>query len=242
MIRLLSVLILLVLISACSNQVKDDPKHVVLRKTPLDGIWVGSFDIRGRGPYDFHAIHVGERSTAVSRKAKAVCVGQVKQNKNYYYAKYNLYALDGSPFDYARLTGEIKEGVIQSHFTTLNGGDTGRMQLNYSDLYDQPSSLELLEGRWKFTDRDGLAFELDIKNGVISGADSDQCQYAGNVSLIHSLYNAYDVKLLISNCDSVNGEYKGLSYIDDKQSVYLRVDVGNESYGFHYDFEKHTDS
>jgi hypothetical protein len=241
MIRLLSVLISLVLISACASQVKDDPKQVAVQKTPLDGIWVGSFDIRGRGPYDFYAIHVGERSTAVSHKAKAMCVGQVQQNENYYYAKYNLYALDGSPFDYARLTGEIKEGQIQSHFTTLNGGDTGRMQLNYSDLYDQPSSLELLEGRWKFTDRDGLAFELAIKNGVISGADSDECQYAGNVSLINSLYNAYDVKLLISNCDSVNGEYKGLSYIDDKHSIYLRVDVGNESYGFHYDFEKHTE-
>ncbi len=242
MIRALSVLMLIALISACSPQiareVASETEQIAVQKTQLDGIWVGSFDIRGRGPYDFYAIHVGERSTAVSHKAKAMCVGQVSQKEDYYYAKYNLYVLDGSPFDYARLTGEIKDGQIQSHFTTLNGGDTGSMQLNYSDLYDQPSSLELLEGEWSFTDRDGLAFNITIEAGAISGADSDDCKYAGNVSLINPQYNAYNVVLQISNCDSVNGEYEGLSYIDDKGSVYFRVDVGNESYGFHYDFKK----
>lgn len=246
MFRFLSVLVLLAPLMACTSQdVRDtegEKAQVVVQKAPLDGIWVGSFDIRGRGPFDFYAIHVGERSTAVSHKAKAMCVGQVKQNEDYYYAKYNLYALDGSPFDYARLTGEIKQGQIKSHFTTLNGGDTGSMELNYSDLYDQPSSLESLEGLWDFIDRDGLVFNLSITQGVISGADSDDCKYTGNISLISAQYNAYDVDLEISNCDSVNGEYKGLSYIDNIGSTYLRVDVGNESYGFHYDFKKRQDS
>ncbi len=241
MIRFLSVLIFVVLMSACSPQVArevtSETKQVAVQKAQLDGIWVGSFDIRGRGPYDFYAIHVGERSTAVSHRAKAVCMGQVKQNEDYYYAKYNLYALDGPPFDYARLTGEIKEGQIHSHFTTLNGGDTGKMQLTYSDLYDQPSSLGRLEGRWGYTDRDGLKFDLLIAGGIVSGNDSDGCHYTGNVSLINPQYNAYDVLLEVSNCDSVNGEYEGLGYIDNKGLVYFRVDVGNKSYGFHYDFE-----
>lgn len=237
-------LLFVALIGACSmpiNETENEEAHQIgLEKTQLDGIWVGSFDIRGRGPYDFYAIHVGERSTAVSHKAKAMCVGQVSQNEGYYYAKYNLYALDGSPFDYARLTGEINNNQIQSHFTTLNGGDTGRMQLNYSDLYEQPSSLELLEGGWSFIDRDGLAFNLIINNGAINGSDSDDCKYLGQVSIINPKYNAYDVILKISNCDSVNGEYQGLGYIDDEQSIYFRVDVGNELYGFHYDFEKNN--
>ncbi|MDW3094096.1 MAG: hypothetical protein R8G33_00315 [Gammaproteobacteria bacterium] len=236
------VLLFVVLIGACSMPVKEtviqEANQVDLEKTQLDGIWVGSFDIRGRGPFDFFAIHVGGRSTAVSYKAKAMCFGQVSQNEGYYYAKYNLYALDGSHFDYARLTGEIKDNQIQSHFTTLNGGDTGRLQLSYSDLYEQPSSLELLEGEWSFTDRDNLEFNFTIKDGVINGADSDDCKYLGNVSLINPQYNAYEVILNISNCASVNGEYHGLSYIDNKQAIYFRVDIGNDLYGFHYDFEK----
>lgn len=238
MFRTLCVCLSIMLISACSVPVKEESAPIKVEKTQLDGIWVGSFDIRGRGPYDFYAIHVGERSTAVSHKAKAMCVGQVKQNEDYYYAKYNLYALDGAPFDYARLTGEIKEGRIESHFTTLNGGDTGRMQLDYSGLYEQPSSLAFLEGQWNFTDRDGLMFNLAIESGVISGADSDDCEYSGNISIINAQYNAYDVVLVISNCDSVNGEYKGLSYLDNEAETFLRIDVGNESYGFHYDFKK----
>ena len=236
MTRFYNLLFFPLLLNACSVPVQQSQEQMMAEKAPLDGIWVGSFDIRGRGPYDFFAIHVGERSTAVSHRAKAMCIGQVKQQDNYYFAKYNLYALDGSPFDYARLTGEIVEGQIQSHFSTLNGGDTGSMQLNYSDLYEQPSSLSMLEGAWSFIDRDGLMFEVTINDGVIQGADSDSCNYEGRVSLINPKYNAYDITLKISNCASVDGEYEGLGYLDNKHSVYFRIDVGNEVYGFHYDF------
>lgn len=224
----------------CSTSKVQESTQVFPDKTELDGIWVGSFDIRGRGPYDFYAIHVGEKSTAVSHKAKAMCVGQVMQDGEHYYSKYNLYALDGSPFDYARLTGEIKQGQIISYFKTLNGGDTGRMVMNYSDIYEQPSSLELLEGEWRFTDRDGLSYEINIANGQIEGKDSDGCRYNGQVSLINPKYNAYNIEIDISNCTSVDGAYEGLSYLDKNESTFLRIDIGNENYGFHYDWKKES--
>ena len=224
----------------CSTPVVEQVQQTYPDKTELDGIWIGSFDIRGRGPYDFYAIHVGDKSTAVSHKAKAMCVGQVRQEGEHYYSKYNLYALDGSPFDYARLTGEIKQGEIISYFKTLNGGDTGRMVMNYSDLYEQPSSLELLEGEWTFTDRDGLSFNMTIENGVIQGKDSDDCQYQGHVSIINPKYNAYSMTMNISHCDSVNGAYEGLSYLEKNEATFLRIDIGNESYGFHYDWKKES--
>ena len=181
-------------------------------------------------------VHVGERSSAVSYKAKAMCLGQVKLDKGYYYAKFNLYALDGSPFDYATITGTLTDGVIDSHFVTLNGGDTGSMKLEYSQLYEQSSSLELVEGDWSFVDRDGLELEMSINNGVLEGSDSDDCKYIGHVDVINPNYNAYNVIMHISNCDSVNGKYDGLSYIDDQEDRILRMDVGNELYGFHFDF------
>ena len=221
---------------SCSAPIQPTDTVKVEAKSALDGIWVGSFDIRGRGPYDFHAIHVGERSTAVSNKAKAMCVGQVQLDDIYYYAKYNLYALDGSPFDYATITGELHDGHIASHFVTLNGGDTGALQMTYSSLYDQPSSLALVEGDWKFIDRDGLEVSMSIQNGEIIGADSDSCKYIGRLEVINPKYNAYNVILNISNCDSVNGEYQGLSYLDNTEHTILRLDVGNEAYGFHFDF------
>ena len=227
-------------LTGCAAPVIQESKQTYPDKTELDGIWVGNFDIRGRGPYDFYAIHIGERSTAVSHKAKAMCVGQVKRDGEYYYSKYNLYALDGSPFDYARLTGEISQGEIIAYFKTLNGGDTGRLVIEYNDLYEQPSSLDLLEGEWSFTDRDGLSFQMNIVNGLIEGKDSDDCEYSGQVAIINPKYNVYDVNLNITNCASVNGAYQGLSYLERNEATYLRINIGNENYGFHYDWKKES--
>lgn len=224
------------LLVGCTAPIQQPEPIETEAKSELDGIWVGSFDIRGRGPYDFHAIHVGDRSTAMSYKAKAMCVGQVQLDDIYYYAKYNLYALDGSPFDYATITGELKNGHINSHFVTLNGGDTGLLEMTYSPLYEQPSSLALVEGDWNFIDRDGLEVSISINNGEINGADSDSCKYIGRIEVINPRYNAYNVILNISNCDSVNGEYEGLSYIDNNENTILRLDIGNNAYGFHFDF------
>ena len=208
-------------------------------KELLDGIWQGSFDIRGRGPYDFYVIHVGGRSTAVSHKAKAICSGDVTLDGEHYTAKYHLYALDGAPFDQATITGILSDGTIDSHFVTMNGGDTGSLTISYSSIYEQISSLELVAGEWTFTDRDNLVtnFSIDLQ-GVVSGKDSDQCEYQGKINLINPKYNAYDVTLNIMNCDSVSGEYKGLGYIDNQESELFRIDVTNELYGFHYDLQK----
>lgn len=238
---LISWIMVLAYLYACAAPVKESVEQVAAEKSPLDGIWEGSFDIRGRGPFDFHAIHVDGRSTAVTLQAKAICVGSVRLDDSYYLAKYNLFALDGAPFDYATITGELSEGIIKSHFVTLNGGDTGSLTITYNDIYEQDSSLNLLAGNWSFTDRDGLEIDLSIdENGSARGQDSDQCEYAGNVEIINADYNVYDVVLSISNCGSVNGKYKGMAYLETSDTEYFRVSVLNDYYGFHYDLQKQT--
>ncbi len=207
-----------------------------LEKQAIDGIWNGGFDINGRGGYDFHAIHVQGRTTAVSYKAKAICIGSVEGGKGLYLSNYMLYSLDGAPFDSARLTGYLKERKIESHFRTLNGGDIGAMNLEYNPIYEKPSNVSLMEGDWQFVDRDGLTINVSILDGQWSGQDSDDCQYQGSMAVINPQYNAYDVTLTISSCASVNGEYQGLAYLDEGDI--LRVDALNELYGFHFDFEK----
>lgn len=229
----------LMIVSACAAPLKQQVEETVPQKSPLDGIWEGSFDIRGRGPYDFHAIHVGSQSTAVTLQAKAVCVGSVSLDGQYYLAKYNLFALDGAPFDYATITGELNDGIINSHFVTLNGGDTGSLTISYNDIYEQDSSLEKLSGGWHFTDRDGLLIKLSIDElGIVQGQDSDQCEYTGQIAIIDADYNVYDVAMNIANCGSVNGTYNGMAYLETSDAEYFRVDMLNEFYGFHYDLQK----
>lgn len=232
------IIVFLVFIFGCATQpAKEQPNEVV--KLPLDGIWDGSFDINNRGPYDFHSIHVGGHSTAVSYKAKAICSGNVEGEDGNYFANYNLYSLDGAPFDEAKITGILKNGEIESYFKTLNGGDIGKLTITYNPIYENNSSLDLLEGKWSFTDRDGLVIDAEIANGEITGNDSDSCNYSGAFSLIDTNFNAYNVKVVIKNCHTVDGEYTGLAYLDNKDNVdVIRMDFVNALYGFHFDLQK----
>ena len=234
---ILSIMVLMVL--ACVAPTKEAIETPPTEKSLLDGIWRGSFDIRGRGPYDFQVIHINGRSTAVSNKAKAICVGNVRLDGEYYTAKYQLYSLDGAPFDQATITGVLSDGIIDSHFVTMNGGDTGSLKISYDEIYEQDSSLEKVAGKWSFTDRDGLTIDMAIDaTGVIQGTDSDECKYAGQVKIINANYNVYEIVLAIGNCDSVSGDYQGLSYLDSQEVDYFRIDITNEFYGFHYDLQK----
>ena len=231
----------MVFLLGCSTQaVKQQVQSKESVKQPLDGIWNGGFDINSRGPYDFHAIHVNGKSTAVSYKAKAMCSGNVEGRNGDYFANYNLYSLDGAPFDEAKITGTLKDDTIESYFKTLNGGDVGKLTMTYNPIYENDSSLELLQGKWSFTDRDGLIIDVEITNGELFGADSDSCEYNGLLSVINPSFNAYDVTIVITNCHSVDGEYKGLAYIDKDESAVkvIRMDFVNALYGFHFDLRK----
>lgn len=205
-------------------------------KQAIDGIWQGSFDINGRGPYDFQAIHVNGRSTAVSYKAKAMCVGSVEADGEFYLSNYTLYSLDGAPFDSARLTGYLRSDRIESYFRTLSGGDTGALNMDYNPIFEHSSDLSLLAGDWQYVDRDGLTIAMSVVDGQWSGKDTDDCVYQGEVKIINPNYNAYDVSVLITQCDSVSGNYQGLAYLDQNQI--FRMDVLNQLYGFHFDFER----
>ncbi|OUV62079.1 MAG: hypothetical protein CBC79_06770 [Gammaproteobacteria bacterium TMED119] len=229
-------LVVVFVTAGCSSIEQATVKTDWPAKQAIDGIWEGSFDINGRGPYDFHAIHVNGRSTAVSSKAKAICAGSVEANDDFYLANYMLYSLDGAPFDSARLTGYLKPNRIESHFRTLSGGDVGALNMDYNPIYEQPSDLSLLVGDWQFIDRDGLTISMTMVAGQWSGVDSDECVYEGSIAVINPNYNVYDVNLSIAQCDSVSGDYQGLAYLD--QAYRLRMDVLNSLYGFHFDFVK----
>ena len=206
-------------------------------REPIDGIWSGEFDIGGKGPYDFTAIHFDGKAYAYSLRAKAMCVGTVKLEHDNYVSNYALFVLDGGPFDLATITGKLKrQNEIAAQFLTLKGGETGALNLVYNAAYDSPSSLHLTAGSWKFTDRDALTTVFIIENeGTIKGHDSDNCEYSGSVDVIDPVYNAYQVNLTISECSSVNGEYEGVSFIENDQ---LSVQIVNEKYALFFAFDR----
>ncbi len=210
-----------------------------INRGPLDGIWIGEFDIRGKGPYDFTAIHLNDRAYAYSLKAKTMCIGTLTFDGEYTLHKYVLFSMDGGPFDWANITGTLKndeheQRLLESHFKTLNGGDTGALNIIYDSIYEQPSSLGVTMGEWSYTDRDDLTTEIIIdEEGMLTGVDSDSCEYLGYVDTINTEYNVYQAKLEISECGSVSGEYEGVSFVADGNLV---LQIANPEYAHYYAF------
>jgi len=87
----------LYLITACATT--SDTDQVIesekISRAPLDGIWKGEFDIRGRGPYDFTVVQLKDKAFAFSLKAKAMCIGTFTFDGEHTLHKYVLFALDG---------------------------------------------------------------------------------------------------------------------------------------------------
>ncbi len=224
--------------SKVSNEV---PETETTTRSPLDGIWVGEFDIRGKGPYDFTAIHLNDKAYAYSLKAKTICIGTLDFDGEHSLHNYVLFSMDGGPFDWANITGTLKNSeqdqyLLASHFRTLNGGDTGALNIAYDNVYEQPSSLLATQGRWSYTDRDDLTTDVTIdEKGVLSGSDTDGCGYLGYVDIINAQYNVYQVKVEISECGSVNGEYEGVSYLVDE---IFTLQIANPQYALYYAFDR----
>jgi len=226
---------------AISNVTKDAEGPEFIHRGLLDGIWIGEFDIRGRGPYDFTAVHLQDKAYAFSLNAKTMCIGTLNFDGEYILNKYVLFVLDGGPFDWANLTGTLEDNgedpkTISTYFKTLNGGDTGALKVAYSELYDQPSSLEYVKGDWSYTDRDQLTSTISInEDGIFTGNDSDGCEYLGYLDIINPQYNVYRTKLEVSECGSVNDEYEGVAFLADNV---LKVQIANKKYSLFYAFEK----
>ena len=232
---------LMLLVACTTSKVSTTAQESEIEtRSPLDGIWIGEFDIRGRGPYDFTAVHLQDKAYAFSLKAKAMCVGTLSFDGEHLLNKYVLFALDGGPFDWANLTGTLEvddnSKTISTYFKTLNGGDTGALKVSYSELYDQPSSLGYIKGDWAYTDRDQLTSTISInEEGILTGNDSDGCEYLGYLDIIDPKYNVYRTKLEVRECASVNDEYEGIAFVNG--SV-LTVQIANSKYALFYAFEK----
>ena len=204
-------------------------------RVSLDGIWRGDFDIEGRGPFDFTALHVNGEAYAYSRRAGALYAGSVERNGEIFTSTYTLFLRGGMALDVAVITGEIKEeNRISSRFVTMNGRNTGTLDLVYDAAYDTPSSLARLSGVWSYMDSGDqtVEFRIDSK-GRIQGRDSGSCEYLGKLNIINPVHNAYGVEVRVRGCESVAGDYEGASFLEEDR---LSVLVSNESRALFFQF------
>ena len=128
---------------------------------------------------------------------------------------------DGSSSATCTATGTIQERqslVVSTDCTTdLGATFSNSATLNYDSLYDRDSSLSVIAGNY---DDAGLVFNI-AANGVIFEQDpATACIINGQVNIIASAFNAYDISMTFSNClgnaSILNGAtFTGLAILDN---------------------------
>lgn len=150
------------------------------------------------------------------------------------FAPWDYVFVDGSQVGRANLTGSVKSK--ESISGTYSGmGDSGTFYVTYEPIYERPSSLSLLDGNWRHSSSQLGIVSLTISaNGNITGYSSSGCTYSGNLRLVNSSYNAYQVSINISSCGTLNGNYNGHAILNDtttKNDTFI-AGVSNSSIAF----------
>lgn len=131
---------------------------------------------------------------------------------------------DGSQVSTLTVAGTIAERDRLSGDFVLASGDAGCFEFAYdAELYERPSSLDLVAGRWiDYDDWSWLWVALDVTaEGAITGLDIYGCDYAGAMVLQDERFNLYTVALDIMQRtdDSYTcwgpGGFEGFAYLED---------------------------
>lgn len=190
----------------------------------IGGVWVGT-DSSGleilalsteSGRVHWVAPNTGEQGFGTgSVNGTAVTI-------NYTYVAPQGFTLaDGSTSAVCSATGTIQERqsltVTTNCTTDLGGTFSNSASLTYDPLYDRDSSLSVIAGNY---DDFGLVLNVNA-NGVMFEQDpATGCVVNGQVSIINSQFNAYDVSITYSNCVGnfavLNGAtFTGLGILDN---------------------------
>jgi hypothetical protein len=121
--------------------------------------------------------------------------------------------------------------------TSLGGSIESFTDFRYDALYDRDSSLALIAGDY---DDSGLVISISATGEIFEQDPASGCVVNGQVSIIDSQFNVYDVSITYSNCTGdeavLNGAiFTGLGILDDTvvpETAIFGVTgaVGNETY------------
>lgn len=130
------------------------------------------------------------------------------------------------------VAGTIIERQGMNATWTMSSGDLGCFAATYeTNIYEQASSLPLVEGVWISYDAWSWPWYLTIEaDGRVLWQDPYFCSMSGQISVIDDRYNLYDISLA-STCDAGAVPYTGFAYLSLSQnSIMLSIDNGSVGY------------
>lgn len=150
----------------------------------------------------------------------------------------NKFSSDLVGFDYngalegtGVVTGEYSSSTITGS-VSVGGQQASTFSLAISDQSSDGASLSTVTGNYVTEDQEtSVAIDSD---GLISGSDTDGCQYEGVISVPDSSVNIYSLTLDVSSCGNGDGAYTGLAtyaeIFDDSTQKVLMFQVDNGVY------------
>lgn len=111
----------------------------------------------------------------------------------------------------------IERSSLEGSFLNLGTGEvTSTVSMTYNDDYERGSDLARVEGAW--ADSLGVIYNVDAV-GVIFAQDPDGCVYDGTVRALYRSFNTYRLRLTLSECAGLDGDYLGLGVLGDDAGV-----------------------
>lgn len=195
----------------------------------MGGVWLGTASpVGGGGSIDMVGI-ISEAGELHFLSDVEIDIGSVTTSGNTFSGNVTAYT-----------TGSTASGTVSGTFTprssfsgtgVFGGTPTSNFAFTYDDSYERASSLALISGT--YSDTDGAYTETYTigSDGALTGSDTDGCVFNGQVSIIDSRYNAYDITLTISNCIATT-TLNGLAALGDDTGTndLLYVSAGNSTY------------
>lgn len=181
-----------------------------------DGLWKGTFDINGKGNYQYTALHINGRAVGHSADAKVIYRGSVSSAGGEYRSDLEMFFMAGSPLDKATLEGSFTApGQIRARFLTHGAGDAGDLNLRRDESSDREASFAAVAGSWILY-RGFNILKLEVAgSGAVSGGNTSGCAYDGQIEPAGAGYNAYEARLVVTSCDNLDGVWQGMGYLSD---------------------------
>lgn len=104
--------------------------------------------------------------------------------------------------------------------TATSGGATDQISMAFDTIYDRDSSLATVAAAYTAFDvfGDPASFSIDSAGALFAQTQSG-CVGNGQVSVIDSQFNGYDVEVTVSNCPGLDGTYNGLAVTTDSAAT-----------------------
>jgi hypothetical protein len=127
---------------------------------------------------------------------------------------------DGSVVAALTITGGTFSERNTLDLTIDAAGTTTTVSTTYDAIYERGSNLGTVAGVYTTFDffGDMSSFAIDA-NGAISAQSNSGCIANGQVTIINTIFNAYDVSLDVSSCAGLDGSYDGLGITQDRNAT-----------------------